>query len=111
MSELERIKARATEPAKVLEWAGNPYMDEYIGALQASQADVPKLVALIEKIRDEATQRANGYEATADRLSRQVIDRDPERDPEEAQRYGAYATAYRAVANIIDRTIKEGLTE
>lgn len=49
MSELERIKARASEPDKVLEWT-NPYADEYLGALQRSQADVLPLVTALEAV-------------------------------------------------------------
>lgn len=109
MSGLDEIKARAAAPDKVLEWT-NPYADEYTTALQESQADVPKLVALIEQLRDEATERANQYEASADRLWELVRTRDPERNAEDAQRYSAYAHGARAAAHIIDKTIKEGLT-
>lgn len=49
--ELDAIKARAAEPDKVYEWAGNPYADEYIDALQKSQEDVPALIAEIEHLR------------------------------------------------------------
>lgn len=111
MSGLEEIKARAAEPDKVIEWAGNPYADEYVGALQASQADVPKLVALIEKIRDDARADAEGSRATADRLWEQVRTRHPDRNIEDAQRYETYANGARASAIIIDKIIKEGLTE
>lgn len=109
MSGLDEIKARAAAPDKILEWA-DVYSDEYNGALQESQADVPKLVALIEKIRDDMTARADQYEATADRLWELVRNRDPERDAEDAQRYSHYASGARATAHIIDKTIKEGLT-
>ena len=49
--DLEAIKARAADPEIVLEWAGNIYADEYIGALQASQDDVMVLVAEVEWLR------------------------------------------------------------
>jgi hypothetical protein len=50
-SQLDQIKARAAEPDKVLEWAGNPYADEYTSALQATAADVVPLVAEVERLR------------------------------------------------------------
>lgn len=108
MSELERIKDRAAAPAAIYE-AYRP-AHHYVTALEESQADVMKLVALIEKIRDEATERADQYEHTSDRLWAQVRNRDPERNLEDAQRYTAYASGARASANIINRNIKEGLT-
>jgi hypothetical protein len=49
--QLEQIKTRAAEPAKVLEWAGNPYADEYTSALEATANDVPALVAEVERLR------------------------------------------------------------
>lgn len=110
MSGLEEIKARAAAPDKVLEWA-DVYSDEYTGAVQASQADVPKLVALIEKIRDEATERADQYQATADRLWALAAARHPEGSSQDATRYSAYASLAAATAYIIDKTIKEGLTQ
>lgn len=110
MSGLDEIKARAAAPDKVLEWA-DVYSDEYLGAVQESQADVPKLVALIEHLRDDAAQRATEWEATADRLWKQVRDRDPDRNIEDAKRYTAYSISHRGNANIIDKTIKEGLTQ
>lgn len=108
MSELEAIKARAAAPAIIYETYRPAH--HYVTALEESQADVPKLVALIEKIRDDGAQRANEWEATADRLWKQVRDRDPDRSVEDAQRYTAYAISCRGNAHIIDKTIKEGLT-
>lgn len=108
MSELDAVKARA---AAACDDTTPVILEDAFQIMARSQADVPKLVALIEKIRDEMDGRATAYETTADRLWKQIETRDPERNLEEAQRYGAYATNARAAAYIIDKTIKEGLTE
>lgn len=109
MSALEEIKTRAAEPEKVIEWAGNPYADEYITALQASQADVTKLVALVEKIRDDTNERAAQFIATTERLWEQVRTRHPERSLDDAQRYEAYSNAHRAASHFIQKAIEEEL--
>lgn len=127
MSELERIKALAAaapagpwqmdpETYHVLDADGDglayDLRDEETARLMAeARTLVPKLVALIEKIRDDATERATQYEATADRLWEQVRTRHPERDAAEAGHYSAYATNARGSAYIIDKTIREGLTQ
>lgn len=126
MSGLERIKALAAaapagpwqmdpETYHVLDADGDglayDLRDEETARLMAeARTLVPQLVALIEKIRDDARADADGFQATSDRLWEQIRNRDPERNLEDAQRYTAYASAYRASANIIDKTIKEGLT-
>lgn len=107
MSGLEEIKARA---AAASDDTKPVTLEEAFQVVARSQADVLKLVALIEQLRDEATERANQYEASADRLWELVRTRDPERNAEDAQRYSAYAHGARAAAHIIDKTIKEGLT-
>lgn len=127
MSELERIKALAAaapagpwqmdpETYHVLDADGDglayDLMNEETALLMAeARTLVPKLVALIEKLRDDAAQRATEWEATADRLWKQIRDRDPERNLEDAQRYTAYAISHRGNAHIIDKIIKEGLTQ
>lgn len=107
--DLEAVKARAAEPAKVLEWASH-YADEYIGALTESQNDVEKLVAVLEKIRDTMTEWADRYEAISEQLWELVRNRDPGHDLEAAKRHSSYAASYRAAADVIDRTIEEGPT-
>lgn len=85
--------------------------DEETAQLMAqARTLVPQLVALIEKIRDDAASDAAGFEATADRLWQEVRDRHPDRSVEDAQRYSAYAAAHRSSAFIINKTIEEGLT-
>lgn len=127
MSELERIKALAAaappgpwqmdpETYHVLDADGDglayDLRGETTGQLMAeARTIVPQLVALIEKLRDEAEERATQYEATSDRLWELIRTRDPERNLGDAERYTAYAALARASAYIIDKTIEEGLTQ
>lgn len=126
MSELERIKELA-ECAAHGPWRMDPETYHVVDAdgdglawdlrdeetaqfIAEARTLVPKLVALIEKIRDEAEERAKQYQATSDRLWGLVAARDPERSSQDATRYSAYAANAMASATIIDKTIKEGLT-
>ena len=109
VSGLDAIKARAAAPATIYEMYSSPH--HCVTALEESHADVMKLVALIEKIREEAEERATIYQATSDRLWEQIRARDPERNLGDAERYTAYAALARGSAHIIDKTIKEGLTQ
>lgn len=105
---LDEIKARAAAPAAI---ENRPYFKyyEYVTALQESQADVMKLVALVEKIRDDNNERAAQFLATTERLWEQVRTRHPERSLDDAQRYEAYSNAHRAAAHFIQKAIKEEL--
>lgn len=107
MSALDEIKARAAAPAAIYETYHSPH--EYVTALEASQADVMKLVALVEKIRDDTQEQASQYQASSDRLWGLVAARDPERSSQDAARYSAYAALAMASASSISKTIKEAL--
>ena len=104
---LAEIKARAAAPAAIYETWHHPH--RYVTALQESQADVMRLVALVEKIRDDTNERAAQFLATTERLWEQVRTRHPERSLDDAQRYEAYSNAHRAAAHFIQKAIEEEL--
>lgn len=105
MSGLEEIKARAAEPAAIRH---RPHY-QYVTALEASQADVMKLVALVEKIQADNRERAEQFRNTANRMWELIRLRDPERSLQDAERYEAYAMAHSAEAIFIEKAIKEAL--
>lgn len=94
MSELEATKVRAAEPIDVLRWATN-YSDEYVGALEKSQEDVPKLVTVLETMLDKCKAELAEHQEGKQNLTE----------------YDQLVVAGRAeFAEEIIRTITEGLT-
>lgn len=75
-----------------------------------AREDIPKLVGVIEDIQAELLNRAKTLQATSDRLHRQVMERDPQRDHESARQYAAYAAeadaAYGSVRRIVAGQVK-----
>ena len=69
--------------------------------IEESQQDVEGLLAAIEAGVARMEDRANMLSSTAERLAKQVMDRDPEAEADAAVRYGHYALeALSAVAQL-----------
>jgi len=71
--------------------------------------DQAKLIAAIESAEQSFIGRAESYRETADRLNQQVIDRDPDRDPETAARYSHYASAAESALQVFRIAITQAL--
>jgi len=79
---------------------------EFIAHAPTDQA---KLIAAIESAEQSFIGRAESYRETADRLNQQVIDRDPDRDPEAAARYSHYASAAESALQVFRIAITQAL--
>jgi hypothetical protein len=77
--------------------------------IAAAPTDQANLIAAIEGAEQSFIGRAESYRETADRLNQQVIDRDPDRDPEAAARYSHYASAAESALQVFRIAITQAL--
>ncbi|KRE79963.1 hypothetical protein [Arthrobacter sp. Soil763] len=71
--------------------------------------DLAKLLNAVKAVRELADKRAKKLDETAVRLNQMVLDRDPDRDPDAAVRYNAYANEATAFRKAINATIDAAL--
>ena len=134
MSTLDEIKARAEEarpgPWEVIEDEGtvrtqdgeimfdrsvesgsywNSHGRRNAEFIAHTRTDIPKLLAALEAVEGLLKDHALRSRAASDRLNQQVIDREPGRDAEAANRYAAYAATWESAQLMAHNLITEAL--